>query len=66
MTMSDISRPVLTTRLRQIWNQSWPQAMIGFGFALTIVWIFLLGEGLVRLINIALAKASTVIAANVF
>ena len=52
--MSEISHPVFTTRLRQIWNQSWPQAMIGFGLALTVVWVFVLGRGLVRLIYIAL------------
>jgi len=44
--MSEISHPVFTARLRQIWNQNWPQAMIGFGLALTIVRVFVLGQGL--------------------
>ena len=53
--MSEISRPVPKTRLHQIWNQTWPQAIIGFGLALTIIWVFALGRGLVGLILIAVS-----------
>ena len=43
------------TRLRRIWNQTWPQAIIGLGFALTIIWVFVLGRGLVGLIRITIS-----------
>ena len=53
--MSAISHQVHTTRLHKSWSHIWPQAMIGFGLALTIVWVFVLGRELVRLILIALS-----------
>jgi hypothetical protein len=53
--MSAIFHPAPTTRLHQIWNRTWPQAMIGFGLALTIVWVFVLGRGLFGLMLIALS-----------
>jgi hypothetical protein len=55
--MNEISGPVAApeTRLRRIWMQTWPQAIIGFGFALTIVWVFILGRGLFGLIKMAIA-----------
>ena len=55
--MSEICHPVAVpeTRFRRIWNQTWPQAVIGFGFALTIIWIFVLGRGVVGLIQMAIS-----------
>ena len=58
--MSAISHQVHTTRLRKSWSHIWPQAMIGFGLALTIVWVFALGRELVGLILIALSKCELV------
>jgi hypothetical protein len=40
--------------IRRIWNRSWPQAVVAFGLALTIIWVFILGYGLVELVHAAL------------
>ena len=55
--MNEIADPVAAPerRIHRIWNQIWPQATIGFGFAFTIIWVFILGKGLVALIYIALS-----------
>jgi hypothetical protein len=45
--------PAPKPSIRRIWNRSWPLAVIAFGLVLTIIWIFLLGYGLVGLIKIA-------------
>jgi hypothetical protein len=29
----------------------WPQAIVGFGLGLTVIWIFILGYGLVELVD---------------
>jgi hypothetical protein len=64
MTMSEIVDHAVAPRpdpapapepfIRRIWNRSWPQAALAFGLALTIIWIFILGYGLVELVNAAL------------
>ena len=55
--MSDIPLPVPEPVIHRIWNQTWPQAIIGFGMALTIIWIFILGRGLVELSKMILELA---------
>jgi hypothetical protein len=47
--MSAISHLAPTKRLHQIWNRIWPQAMIGLGLGLIVMWIFFLGYGLVKI-----------------
>jgi len=37
-----------------IFHRIWPLAAIAFGLALTVAWIFLLGYGLVTLIEIVI------------
>lgn len=55
--MSDIPLPAPEPVIHRIWNQTWPQAIIGFGLALTIIWIFILGRGLVELSKMILELA---------
>jgi hypothetical protein len=44
------SEPVI----RRIWDRSWPSAVIGFGLAFTIIWIFFLRYGLVKIVAVAI------------
>jgi hypothetical protein len=35
----------------QIWNQAWPGALVGLGLGLSVIWMFILGLGLVELLG---------------
>ena len=54
--MSKIADPVPEpkTRARRTWSRTWPQVFIGFGLGLTIIWIFILALGLVKIIENAI------------
>ena len=63
MTMSEIVDPIDVPAaethsakaskpiIHQIWNQTWPGALVGLGLGLSVIWMFILGYGLVELIG---------------
>jgi hypothetical protein len=51
--MGEIADPAPAPKARV--HRIWPDAVIGFGFALTTYWICLLGYGFVKIIKLAIS-----------